>query len=215
MSFLANKIGTMLRFICFQLHLQYAFGSILVPSQMQQSATTDISIVNTFSGCFINVTNFNGLDINFPIITQPIVLQRYLSFPGTWLVFPFEMSPSQSYQNTRSVLITLLLNNRIVAYKNKRIFLDDELSSKYVLIFLSNSWVSTTNKNTNCEAWIHFHLPYQNQDSFLYEMDEKLEMLLKEPSWLGNWRNPVKVRWRPNLINSVPRYSLLIYTANP
>lgn len=211
MSFLANK---MLRFIFFQLHLQYAFGNILVPSQMQQSATTDISIVNTFSGCFINVINFNGLDINFPIITQPIVLQRYFSFPGTWLVFPFEMSPSQSYQNTRSVLITLLLNNRIVTYKNKRIFLDHELSLKYVLNILSNSRVLTTNKNTNCETGIHFHLPYQNRDSFLYEMDENLGILLKEPSWLGAWRNPVWLRWRPNLINSVPRYSLLIYTAS-
>lgn len=44
------------------------------------SSENDIASANAFSKCVVHVLNFCGLDINFEILTTPIVLLRYVSF---------------------------------------------------------------------------------------------------------------------------------------
>lgn len=68
---------------------------------LQTFKNSDITIVNLFSECITTVINLRGVNINFQILSNPVVLMRYLSIEESWLIFPYELSPvkSQPFNN--------------------------------------------------------------------------------------------------------------------
>ncbi len=61
----------------------------------------NIIILSTFAGCVVQVTNFHGLNINLPILTNPILLLRHISFPDNFLIYPCEWRLSTNLTATK------------------------------------------------------------------------------------------------------------------
>lgn len=136
--------------IFIQFSLTFTFGSILIPNELQRIASSDIKLLNTFSGCYINVINFYGLDINFLILTQPIILQRYFSFLYLLDLFPYEMGPTESHKNLIWTINTFFLHNKKVIYQNRTIILNHDLSSNNVENVLANDKLRSFKKKLRC-----------------------------------------------------------------
>ncbi len=69
-----------------------------------KSFSHQTSIINAFRGCNIHVINFEGLDVDFEVLVEPIILLRYVSFCNATLLFPIEIRilESSPYKNNIS-----------------------------------------------------------------------------------------------------------------
>ncbi len=50
-----------------------------------------LAILNAFAGCNIRLINFRGLNVDFEVVKEPILLIRYLSPFRGGLLYPFEL----------------------------------------------------------------------------------------------------------------------------
>ncbi len=186
--------------------------SILSTKFARNTETKELNIANTFSGCLIYLTNFQGLNIYLPAITQPVVLLRYFSFPQDLYLYPTELNPIKPNKLNRwmeTLNITAFKKTRTIWFENKT------LSFPKVTFFRNTFNVTKlfrfSIKNTKCEANIYLHPPLQTTSPFMYHKSLLLgEYILKDPLWFYlNW-NFIGEKWREDYINGIPKYSLLI-----
>lgn len=117
--------------------------------QAGDSFNDDISIVNIFSDCLVRAITFNGLNINFPNLLQPIVLLHYFSFPDNILLYPVESrNKLNKFQQTKKNIFPLSNNATI---KNQGTSFNLESSLAYIDLILGKH-SQLINKNTNCVA---------------------------------------------------------------
>ncbi len=113
---------------------------------------TEIIDVNTFSTCSIRLTNFNGLDINFDILTNPIVHICYLQFPSIDNLYPFEWKSSK----TRTILERISEMN-LSRFNKKKVFPSlnstaalfyNQLTNNYICLTLTDQFTIASRKTT-------------------------------------------------------------------
>ncbi len=186
--------------------------------QMSEQIFSDnqAAVLNAFSGCSIQVVNFQGIDINFNRIHQPLILLRYFSFPNELLLYPIEMGPKNNEEFLNLYLEKLLAQfqkSSTTHSKNASFLFDLETSLKYVTLLLQNNFRISI-KNTNCNANIYIQPPDAMAAPHLYYPNEQLGMALKDPFWIVHDVDYENQNWKQHNINTVPKYSLLIYETN-
>ncbi len=192
-------------------------SSFSLEMSKQNRFDNQISLINAFSGCSIQVINFHGIDINFKRVYQPLILLRYFSFPReTWL-YPIEMSP----QKTDEILGWLTIprfvefkKTRTIHFKNKSFLFDTETSQKYLKLLLNKN-LKISIKNTNCNANIYIQPPHAFTSSHFYFRIQYLGDVLKDPFWTVVAANFENQKGKQDYINTVPNYSLLMHHPNP
>lgn len=54
----------------------------------------ELGLINAFTGCIVQLINFLGKNINFKILTTPIILLHYFSFLNAINLYPIELLPA-------------------------------------------------------------------------------------------------------------------------
>lgn len=201
---LSRKLKCWLLYAFFvQLSLRFGFSF----DNTEPKTNDSIPLVNSFTDCLINVWNFGGLNVNFSTISQPVVMYHYLSFPGTWLLYPFEMSPYQTDKVSSWVLetnLTEIMTTGRMMVNNKTIWFTWERGFKYLEFPFKTSFRLSI-KNTNCEANLFLHPPNKQHSPHMFS-DE----MLKNPFKSYFVVQHQKINWQFDYINTIPKYFFLL-----
>lgn len=194
--------------LAFILHLVFVFNlqnhftnAILTTSRDDISKQT--SIVNAFAGCNIHLMNFQGQNIDFEILKEPIILLRYTSICPDVLLYPFELH--SKYLALRSHNLSSCHN----AFTNKEKLLPQLTGIKYVTQTLTEAF-ELTSKNKNCEANLYLHPPTEKSYPQMYWKKWFWTSFLKNPFLVNYAINLEHQRWKFDYISTVPMISLLI-----
>lgn len=143
--------------------------------------------LNTFNGCIIRIINFSGRNLNGFILQQPILLMRYLSFPKTFTIYPYEL------QNNYSAVERFFRHEKYLVY----------MQASY------NNHFIVSNKIYKCEAEVFLEPPKNNKDNSMFQMDEVYHSL-KHPYQI--WHEIVRheENWRNRYINTVQIFTVLV-----
>ncbi len=190
--------------------------------ELHLNSNNDISIADKMIRCTVQIINFRGLDLNFPLLLQPIVLLRYISFPDDEYLYPFEMSPvnSDNFADwSFNLNINKLKRRREIKLNNKTHLFEEQIGIKYASL-TSTDYFRSTNKNKQCEATIYLHPPKEKDQPFLYYDHSMYDTVLKIPFWIKNELNNSDnsnelIVWQKYFLNTVPKYTVLICDTKP
>lgn len=188
-------------------------GDNIVARQVATSEI-DMDILNAFSGCTIHVINFQGRDITFPTQPQPIILWRYISQYNEYYLYPIELKLNLNFlfEYTVKSFAPKFKTTRVIT-KNNTMSNIYEISKNYVRRIAGFKFRSST-KNSKCEANIYLNLPSFETEAYLYDDDMYLETIIKDPFWINSRTKTKPKYWDGNLVNTIPKYNLLICTIN-
>ncbi len=228
------RIFLQLKFKYFQTKVRIAMirfyvASILLIFHKTQSSQTDsqhvlnygLSTVNSFDRCIIRIINFVGLDINFEVLSQPIMLIRYHAFLTGKSLLPFEMLS----QKPERIILWALLQKKINALKLKllkdedftvkdiRTLTDHQTFTKRYIRLTQTDQIRMGSKNKKCETDIYLQPPNEKSAPFLYYEDTSLGNVIKDPFWINHLSNNEHEVWKHNFVNTIPKYSLLLCNA--
>lgn len=182
--------------------------NIAVSKRLQNIVDESISTTNKFTGCIVHVMNFHGMDINFQIITKPIVFLRYFSFPEERMIFPSEWSLQKPINMTDWILeMSKFKIYGLSSINEKTLAIYQENSKIYIGRILSDSFRVKTKKNMNCEVNIYLHPPNQQTGPSLFITEKYLGQVIKDTFWVHSSLNLRNEKWRRDYMNKVPKYS--------
>ncbi len=180
--------------------LYFTFAKLDTPIK---SPLPEIAIVNAFTSCNIRVINFRGLNFDFQIVNEPVLLIRYLSHCKKTLLYPFELG--LAYPALNGLISSTCLN-----FKTDQPNLPSrELAIEYVVQTFKESY-RMGSKNKICEADVYLYPPSEQSSPQLYMDDTNWAGVLKNPVALNLRLTYVNQKWKTNFINTVPMISLLI-----
>ncbi len=170
----------------------------LVEKYLPKHSNLDISLVNTFVECSIYVINYPGLDINFDVVDQPIVLLRYFSIShlNVGYLYPIELknipNPVKPDDWNLDLFMPRMKGKKLkLVLQHETIFYNETLSTnlqakqrkRYIKLLHSNYYLHSI-KNTKCEARVYYHPPNVHEGMEYYYHHGTLGLLLKDPFWL-------------------------------
>lgn len=197
-----------------QFRFMYLYILVIIPCSsvvlnlkvLELNQNKHITVLNSFPGCSQNVINYRGLNIDFSRIFQPVILFHFLSFPKTWFLYPFEMSPFQNDKLSNWVLtadLTEIMATGKITVNNKTTWFTAVKALKYFRI-LQNVRFRLSLRKTHCEVNLHLHPPSKKFSSHLFFGDT-----LKNPFQLYHFGDS-SLYWHIDYINTIPKYSILI-----
>lgn len=166
---------------------------------IQNDPGDDLKIINQFSGCIINVINLNGFGLNLSAVFEPILLSRYFYCPKEVSILPIELL--SKYKHCKTSTTTELRNHTNLVRPTVSV---RNMSEVYVSQTFSKAF-GLANKNRNCETNIFIHLPNYHIHQNLYK-DTKI----KDLSSINIDLNYKALKWKADIINTTPKYSLLL-----
>lgn len=142
----------------------------------------DVGTLNAFPDCLTRVINFNGLNIDFRIISHPIVLLRYFTFIGVDNLYPFELKSSKA-----QTFLEWVSKMNVSRFKKKG-FLSTNNNALQFYNPLALDWFRLTvtdqfnmmARNQNCEANIYWNPRNQYQARNLYRKQVYYGIALKK-----------------------------------
>ncbi len=196
-----------LRF-CFLLVFTIKYSSISATINPSLKNHSQQIVINAFAGCNIRVINFRGLNIDFKVVKEPILLLRYLSHCETDNLYPYELGSVYSVLRKQNSSTCLNANTENVKLPPKQVAIS------YVAQTLSDSF-HLSSKNKNCEANVYFHPQTEQTSPQMYSKHRHWGSALKHPI-LINYQITLKVfYWKPEYLSTVPLVSLLICNSTP
>ncbi len=184
----------------------YSFTFASLQTSRQDHFLPQIGIINAFTGCNIRVINFRGVNIDFQVVKEPIILLRYFSYHETKKLYPFELGSACTTKISRNLSSCLNFTTE------KPKLPPDQIAQNYVSQTLSESF-QLQSKSQNCEGNIYLNPPTERESPQMYEKNWYWESLLKNPILINFGMTRRVQRWKQNHINTCPVVSLLICTS--
>lgn len=156
-------------FICIAC-TQLAPSLFLSIHSTEPNTNDPILFVNSFPDFLVNVVNFAGLDIDLSIICNSVVLYHYLTFPKTWYLYPFEMSPYKNDKLSSWLLktnLTEIMDTGRMIVNNKTMWFTRVNAIKY-LEFPHQTRFRLSLRNTNRELNVYLHPPNKQKSRHLF-----------------------------------------------
>ncbi len=184
------------------LFLTYFTFKLLVAAEPKQmiEQSSDIGIVNAFSGCIIHVINFPAHNLDYSILKVPLILLRFFAYGHGNLIYASEFP---SYYEMRK-----LQNKR--QFKKADTMLKKLPSPKDGLKFVRPTFTEyfrLSTKNLNCEANIYLNPPTEQENPHLYTKSFKWSSIIKDPFWVSYIKDYDIHKWKVEFLDSILFYS--------
>lgn len=141
--------------------------------------------LSSFSGCFIQITNYKNIDL--PYLSLPVLLNLFYSYGNHDVVYPVEVIMNKNFS-----VVAQFASDQYIKY------LESSAGTNYKLLGL---W--------QCKVHISLLPPsYRNSDSMYSRFGRQLH--LKEISYLTFHAVEYKKQWKQNLIITTPMYFILV-----